>query len=98
MALRAEAPWLSRDWPPLRAQGATLAEVPASALVTQPERLYPPFSKCREGHCGTTERHGDRREIVSLDASGKPSFNLLQGFGGGASAIVLGSGAFKVGK
>jgi hypothetical protein len=35
---------------------------------------------------------------VSLDASGKPSFNLLQGFGGGASAIVLGSGAFKAGK
>jgi bifunctional non-homologous end joining protein LigD len=28
-------------------------------------------------------------EIVALDASGKPSFNLLQGFGGGASAIVL---------
>jgi bifunctional non-homologous end joining protein LigD len=27
-------------------------------------------------------------EIVALDA-GKPSFNLLQGFGGGASAIVL---------
>jgi ATP-dependent DNA ligase len=28
-------------------------------------------------------------EIVAVDASGKPSFNLLQGFGGGASAIVL---------
>jgi bifunctional non-homologous end joining protein LigD len=28
-------------------------------------------------------------EIVALDASGKPSFNLLQGFGGAASAIVL---------
>ena len=28
-------------------------------------------------------------EIVALDESGKPSFNLLQGFGGRASAIVL---------
>jgi ATP-dependent DNA ligase len=28
-------------------------------------------------------------EIVALDATGKPSFNLLQGFGAGASAIVL---------
>ena len=28
-------------------------------------------------------------EIVALDATGKPSFNLLQGFGGEASAIVL---------
>jgi DNA ligase D-like protein (predicted ligase) len=28
-------------------------------------------------------------EIVALDETGKPSFNLLQGFGGGASAIVL---------
>jgi ATP-dependent DNA ligase len=28
-------------------------------------------------------------EIVALDASGKPSFNLLQGLGGGASATVL---------
>jgi DNA ligase D-like protein (predicted ligase) len=28
-------------------------------------------------------------EIVALDARGKPSFNLLHGFGGGASAIVL---------
>jgi bifunctional non-homologous end joining protein LigD len=28
-------------------------------------------------------------EIVALDEMGKPSFNLLQGFGGGASAIAL---------
>ena len=28
-------------------------------------------------------------EIVALDENGKPSFNLLQGFGGRASAIVL---------
>jgi len=28
-------------------------------------------------------------EVVALDKTGKPSFNLLQGFGGGASAIVL---------
>ena len=28
-------------------------------------------------------------EIVALDETGKPSFNLLQGFGGGASANVL---------
>jgi bifunctional non-homologous end joining protein LigD len=28
-------------------------------------------------------------EIVALDASGKPLFSLLQGFGGGVSAIVL---------
>ena len=28
-------------------------------------------------------------EIVALDETGKPSFNLLQGFGGRASAIVL---------
>ena len=28
-------------------------------------------------------------EIVALDETGKPSFNLLQGFGGEATAIVL---------
>ena len=28
-------------------------------------------------------------EIVALDQSGKPSFSLLQGFGGAAQAIVL---------
>ena len=35
-------------------------------------------------------------EIVALDETGKPSFNLLQGFGGRASAIVL-SGGFRTG-
>jgi hypothetical protein len=39
----------------------------------------------------------DGKSFPSTQAE-SPSFNLLQGFGDGASAIVLGSGAFKAGK
>jgi bifunctional non-homologous end joining protein LigD len=54
-------------------------------LVTQSERFHPPVSGHSEGHSSDTVIDG---EIVALDEVGKPSFNLLQGFGS-ASAIVL---------
>jgi hypothetical protein len=53
MTLLAEARRLSRDWPQIRPQRAT--------LVMQSEGFRPPVFQCGEGHRGTTERHRDRR-------------------------------------
>jgi hypothetical protein len=49
-------------------------------------RRFPAVVNCVAELPGDTVIDG---EVVALDEHGKPSFNLLQGFGGEASAIVL---------
>jgi len=81
MVLRAEARWIPCDWPQV-GRSAQLWSRNQKDFA----RRFPGVVKAIEDLPSDTVVDG---EVVALDESGKPSFNLLQNFGGEAQVIVL---------
>src|SRR5713101_8928170 len=82
MALRAETRWISRDWPQVRAQPAT--------LVTQSEGFHPPLSRLVKAIAELPSDTLIDGEIVALDAGGEsPRSTSSRASASGASLVVL---------